>query len=381
MDTERPVPAPAAHRPGPPRRRQRPATLQEAFSPRRNSIPVLRVSLAGVVAVAHGLDIGYGTQPVLGRVPLADLAVDAFFVLSGFLVAGSYLRLASGARYTWHRFLRIMPGFWVCLLVTALLVAPLAAVLVDRPAASVFTGSESAWRYVVVNAALPMVQFEIADIAAPSGEAVFDGALWTLAYEAFCYGLLLLLGAAGLRRGRRTAVLGLLVAVWLAGLAVQLGALPFDVPVFDNQNLARFLLVFCLGVAGCLYADRLPVRWDLAAACALVVAVAAHVPDSRLVAAPAFAYLCLYAVVRLPLRWDLRWDLSYGLYIYHWPIQFLALLAGWAVLPPWLFVVVTVALGCLAASVSWLLVERPALRMKDVPFPVRRRRPEAATRA
>ena len=37
-------------------------------------------------------------------------------------------------RFGWHRFLRIMPGFWVCLLVLALVVAPLAAVLEGRPA-------------------------------------------------------------------------------------------------------------------------------------------------------------------------------------------------------------------------------------------------------
>ena len=349
-------------------------TIHTAFSPRRNGIPVLRLALAGIVAVAHALDTGYGARPVLARTDVADLAVDAFFVLSGFLVARSYVRLGSWRRYAWHRFLRIMPGFWACLVLTAVVAAPLAAVLLDRSPTSVFTTAEDpAWRYVVANAGLAMVQFEIGGIAAPSGEPVFDGALWTLAYEAFCYGVVVVLGVLALRRGRRGAVLALIVAVWAAAVLQHLGLIPVDVPVFDNRDLFRFLLVFLLGVAGFLYADRIVVRWELALASVLVLALTVQMSDYRLLGALCFAYLCLYLVVRSPLRQDPAWDLSYGVYIYHWPVQFVALLAGWTVLPAWAFVVVTIAITCLLAAASWLLVEQPALRLKNAPWPGRRR--------
>jgi peptidoglycan/LPS O-acetylase OafA/YrhL len=340
--------------------------LAQAFDPRRNALAVLRLGLAGVVAVAHGLAVGFGWQPQLGSTRLGDLAVDGFFVLSGFLVTRSYVRLGTFGRFAWHRALRILPGFWVCLVVTAVVAAPLAAVLLERSPATVFTTAEDpAWRYVLVNAALPVLQYEIAGLSAPNGETVFDGSLWTLQYEALCYGVVGLLGVAGVLRNRPAQVLVGIAVVWAAALLQHAGAIPFDVPLLANRELLRFLLVFLLGVAACLFADRLPVRRLWALLSAVVVLAAAHLPDHHLVGAACFAYLCVYAMVRLPLRWTPSWDLSYGLYVYHWPVQFLLLLAGATALGPVVFVVTGVALGAALAAVSWLAVEAPALRLKD----------------
>jgi peptidoglycan/LPS O-acetylase OafA/YrhL len=353
---------------------RRPAqVLAQAFDPQRNALAVLRLGLAGVVAVAHGLAVGFGWQPHLGSTRLGDLAVDGFFVLSGFLVTRSYLRLGTFGRFAWHRVLRIMPGFWVCLVVTAVVAAPLAALLLERSPATVFTAAEDpAWRYVLVNAALPMLQYEIAGLTASNGETVFDGSLWTLQYEALCYAVVGLLGVGGILRSRPAQVLVGIAVVWAAVLLQHAGAIPVDVPLLANDQLLRFLLVFLLGAAACLFADRLPVgrRWALLST--TVVLLAAHLPDYRTVGAACFAYLCVYAMVRLPLRWTPSWDLSYGLYVYHWPVQFLLLLAGGTALGPVAFVATSVALGAALAAVSWLAVEAPALRLKDARPPALR---------
>ena len=58
-------------------------------------------------------------------------------------------------------------------------------------------------------------------------------------------------------------------------------------------------------------------------------------------------------------------DLSYGLYIYHWPVQFVLVLAGAAALGPWAFVPLSIAVALVLAALSWVLVEAPALRCKD----------------
>jgi peptidoglycan/LPS O-acetylase OafA/YrhL len=103
---------------------RRVARLADAFDPRHNALAALRLGFAGLVALAHAWSVGFGHQPRIGQTDVSALAVDGFFVLSGFLVARSWLRLQSFRRYAWHRFLRIMPGFWVCLVVTAAVVAP-----------------------------------------------------------------------------------------------------------------------------------------------------------------------------------------------------------------------------------------------------------------
>ncbi|WP_369140737.1 acyltransferase family protein [Modestobacter versicolor] len=349
-------------------------SLAGAFDPRRNALGFLRLLFAGVVALIHAWQTGFGHQPSVGRTLLGDLAVDGFFVLSGFLVAASWLRLQSVRRYAWHRFLRIMPGFWVCLVVTAVLLAPIAAVLAGRDAGSVLTGEEPAWRYVLANAGLPVLQYGIGGVPHPTeaGSAVFDGALWTLQYEAFCYGVIALLGVAGVLH-RRSRLLAVVALVWVALAAETAGLVPVDVPVLANEQVFRFLLVFLLGAAAHVYADVVPVHRAWAVGAAVLTSAALVLFDQyRLLGGVGFAYLCVYAAVRSPLKGNPRWDLSYGLYVYHYPVQLLMALGGLAVLGEWGFAALSIALAAVLAAVSWVVVERPALRLKDAAWVERR---------
>jgi peptidoglycan/LPS O-acetylase OafA/YrhL len=336
-------------------------TLARCFDAHANALDILRLALAATVAVVHATEVGFGHQPELGASTLGDLAVDGFFVLSGFLVTESLLRLRSLRRYAWHRFLRIMPGFWVCLVITAAVVAPLGAHLGGQPVSTIMDEPDTAVGYVTSNAALQMRQFGISGVTDPlTGEqAVLDGALWTLFYEAGCYVAVALLGVAGALRGRTWLVAAACAGLWLATM-VSAGGVDL------GSHLAlRFLTVFMFGVAARVYADRVPVSGALALLSLLAVGAGlAFTGDYRAVAAPAFAYMLLWAAVRLPFRHRPRWDLSYGVYVYHWPIQLLLALAGATVMGEALFVLVSLALACAAAAASWLLVERRALRLK-----------------
>src|SRR4051812_9517714 len=106
-------------------------TLSEAFDPRVNSFTLVRLLLATAVAYAHALSFAGGTfEPFVMLHPrhaenMASIAVHAFFIISGFLITGSYLHAPSTLRYLWHRFLRIFPGFWVSLLMTVAVIGPL----------------------------------------------------------------------------------------------------------------------------------------------------------------------------------------------------------------------------------------------------------------
>ena len=357
---ERPTP-PQHHRPARP-------TLATAFDPRSNCLDVLRLLLAGTVAVVHTTYLGFGHQPQTGSTDLGSLAVDGFFVLSGFLVASSWLRLGSLRRYAWHRALRILPGFWVCLLGTAFVVAPLLAVLTGRSATSVFTGPESALSYLSANAALLVRQFGISGLPGTGGAPdVVNGALWTLFFEAACYGIVAVLGVLGVLRRRRWVVLALLAALWALTIAAAAGFNPLG-----SEIMLRFSFVFLLGAAAHLFAERIPVSGPLAlVSVALVVAGLHLLPDYRALAGPAFAYAFVYAVVRLPVRWRPRWDLSYGVYVWHWPIAQLMVAAGATVLTTVPFVLASVAVAVVVAALSWNLVERPALGLKGAAWVTR----------
>lgn len=349
-------------------------TLHRAFDPRANSVNALRLALAGLVLVSHTLKLHGGEDP-LGRltggfVDTGTMAVDGFFALSGFLIVGSALNSPSTGRYLWRRCLRILPGFWVCLLVTAFVLLPVAQLL-ERGTLAGFP-LDSASSYVYANAALFMRQFEVAGLL--GGEAV-NGSLYTLFYEFLCYLGVAALGAAGLLR-RPWALPAVAGAVWLfvfsqlltggalyeqsttLGIAVRFGAMFLAGAV--AHRLARHVPL--TGVGGALAALLLAV--------AVVLAVVAGVdPLGTLayltLAPPAVAYLVLLLGARPELRRvGARRDLSYGLYVYAWPVQVLLVVAGAQAWPVAVYGLVALALALLLAWASWTWVEEPALRLK-----------------
>lgn len=340
-----------------------PRTLAMAFEPRSNSLDMLRLILATTVAVMHASAIAYGHQPRLGRTEVGDLAVDAFFVLSGFLVTRSFLQLASPGRYAWHRFLRIMPGFWTCLAVIAFVVAPALAAL---SGVSISATLGSSWRFVADNALLYMRDFSAAGLPVTGHQPqVINGPLWTLYYEAVCYVIVGLVGAAGILR-RPVWLVPAVLAVWLL-IALQVAGV---VPVV-GRFYVRFFLVFMLGALGYLFADRIVMRrrWLIVALVVLTVALWG-VDDYRAVGAGAFAYICLYAVVGTAwLRHRPRADLSYGMYVYHWPIETLLVAAGATALTQVGYTVLALVLAAGVALVSWHVVEKPALSRKSMAAP------------
>jgi peptidoglycan/LPS O-acetylase OafA/YrhL len=88
------------------------------------------------------------------------------------------------------------------------------------------------------------------------------------------------------------------------------------------------------------------------------------------------AYLILWAAWRLPFRrFDLRWDVSYGVYIYAFPVQQGLALLGAATLPVALLFPLALAATLPFAFASYVLIERPALRLKSWTPSIRGRQP------
>jgi peptidoglycan/LPS O-acetylase OafA/YrhL len=339
-----------------------PRALSTLFDPRSNSLNQIRLVLALIVALSHALAIGYDWEPQVGLTELGDLAVDAFFVLSGFLVTRSYLGLRSARRFAWHRALRILPAFWFTLLLTAFVVAPALAALEGRGAWSVLGGGEPSYGYVADNALLLMRSFGVSGL--PSGTAVpgvVNGSLWTLYFEAVCYVGTGVLGVLGLLR-RRALVLPFAVLA-LAGLVVQAAG----VEAALGEYYLRFGFLFLLGTLGNLYGDRIVLRRRyLMLALTATGGSLAVLDDYRLTGAVPFAYLCLYAVVATPfLRRGLKDDLSYGVYVYHWPVAALLVTGGALSLGPAPYLLLTLGIVVLLALASWRWLERPALSAKN----------------
>ncbi|WP_131785502.1 acyltransferase family protein [Protofrankia symbiont of Coriaria ruscifolia] len=362
-----PRPSTRSHRP------RKPA-IRTAFGP-DNSLNFLRLVFAALVMIAHGWALGQFGLFRLGRYEVSALAVDSFFVISGFLVTRSNVRVGTTARFLWHRFLRIYPAFWVCLVVVAGFFAPLGWLHAHGSLDGFLDANHGPVQYIVRNSTLHMQFYDVSGTPAgnapgtapATGPASWNGALWSLWWEFLCYLGVAILGAIGVLRRRRVVVAVLTAVMWFAVVVHHLtpdvaGTLlgsPFA------EGALRLGPLFLCGSLLFLYGDRVPVSGRLAAAAAIAVTGSMFLSEPHLILAPPLAYLCLWLGIRLPFhRIGAKNDLSYGLYIYSSPVQHLLALHGLhrhGVLV--YFSAFTVGSAALAAG-SWFAVEKHVLKLK-----------------
>ncbi|PKQ59704.1 acyltransferase [Mycobacterium sp. MHSD3] len=331
--------------------------LGHVFDPRSNALNAWRLILATSVILWH-------TWPLTGyEIParpitqlLSQVGVDGFFAVSGFLITSSWMRHPQLGAYFKARALRIFPGLWVCLLVTAFVIAPVSVWIKH----SAMPGPMSALAYVLNGALLnpfyPGISGTPQDVPWPG---VWNGSLWTLTFEMGCYIFVAALGVAGLLKYR-----------WMIPAAfglTLLGTAVFGYPAFAMQTipqmLARFAVMFAAGALIYQYQDRIPAKWWLVSVCVGIVLVSGLLPNYRVVAAVPLAYLVIASGAMLK-RPNLRNDLSYGVYIYAFPIQQLLVIMGLGGIGVFPFFVLATLVTLPLAAASWFVVEKPALALK-----------------
>ncbi|MHB8219929.1 MAG: acyltransferase family protein [Acidimicrobiales bacterium] len=342
-----------------------PKTIGDSFDPRRNSLNALRLMLAAMVVVSHSITIGgFGSERIIGQASLGDIAVNGFFGISGFLIAESAAKHGV-FRYLWMRSLRILPAFWVCLVVVAFGFGPLGWIHVHTASGGFFSAPNGPFRYIVVNSLLHMSQWQVAGTPAHVPHPLaWNGSLWTLQWEFLCYLGMAILGVTRLLR-RRRAVASLTGVVWLVQLSVYL----HPTALVDHSSVEfalRFGSIFLVGTVLRLYQHRIPDSKLLAGAAVVLVAVGSSLRDPNLIAGPALAYLLLWLGVHLPLhRLGARNDISYGVYIYAFPVQ--QLLATWNLqrFGYLIFTASALVFTIPFAMGSWFGIERRVLHLKS----------------
>jgi peptidoglycan/LPS O-acetylase OafA/YrhL len=364
---------------GPKRRRTTNLTLGEEFDPRNNALNAWRLTLATGVILWHSWPLTgrqVSSEPI--HQLLRDGWVDGFFAISGFLITWSWFRRPRVRDYLVARGLRILPGLWACLIVTALIIAPIALAIQGGSAARLLL-SRAPFEYVLGNSAVLLREYDVG--GTPHGipwSGDWNGSLWTLFWEALCYIAIAGLGVVGLLR-RRWLIPALLALVlyWSAKLPPYTGfieAAPGARQHIDAATAklvmdgiaARFALMFLAGALLYRFRNVIPARWSLVVVSLVIVGAASLLPNYRVVGAIPLAYAIIVSGALIHnKRLRLRTDFSYGVYIYAFPMQQLLVICGLAFLNPIVFAIIAAIATLPLAALSWFVVEKPAISLKS----------------
>ncbi len=348
-----------------------PPPSQSAWDSRKNNFDFLRLFFAVLVIYSHAYPLGLGSEQsepfrllTHGQLTGGAFAVDAFFIMSGFLIAASAQRSSTIWSFLKKRVTRIYPAF---LLYTAIFLAifvPLAhAHLTPR------------WPLDIPLQTLRLTEPHYTSaFAANPYPGVINGSIWSIPYEFFCYLGVALLTLTTLLR-RRLAILVLFLGTIVISVLSQLhhwnyGGKLLGVIFGSPQFWARLLPLYLAGVVFYLYRRHIPLRTSFAVASALILGVACILTAGLTAALPiAGTYLLFWFSFTPTIRlhhFGRFGDFSYGTYLYAFPIEQLLVHLLTAAhphpVPPVILFALATPLSLAAAAISWYGIERRFLQ-------------------
>ena len=329
---------------------------------RKNNFNIIRFVAAMMVILGHMCHLmGVPVSMFLGQ-PVSTIGVKIFFLISGYLIAKSYMNDSNVLRYTVRRVFRILPGLIGVVCFAVFIVGPIFTTLPVKE--YFFHGMTRAYLkniFLYIQYFLPGV-FE--NNIYPNA---VNGSLWTLPIEVFMY--ILLPVVFFLFRKCNKAKLALVCAVLLEASSLLLGKLKPDayyvVYATDVVSALTIIPYFFLGAA--FVSDKLRKYLNIQVATGLICIMAMlnlNEMTTEIVLFFGLPYFIFsFTFVENPKfeKCFSKNDLSYGIYLYGFVIQ--------QMLTPKLTemglglnvqFVICAAVSLAFAAVSWFVIEKPA---------------------
>lgn len=339
--------------------------LSDKATGRDNNLNLIRAVAATAVLVSHAYPIALGPtaqQPLkaLTGYTLGTLSVYAFFVISGFLISMSFMRSSSWLSFLTARFLRLMPGLIVSLLLVGFVLAPIVTTL----STGAYFSSLETYTFIIRNTLLLPLQYYLPGVFDDQPYTAVVGSIWTLFYEVFCYMGVFVVGVAGILGKRLWMSLGF-VAYLGFWFFIEINGAPHP----RINSLQELSLPFVIGMAFYIWRDKLP----LSLIGVVILSVIAWALKDTVIYELALVLALSYGVFWVGyvpggiLRAYNRFgDYSYGIYIYAFPLQgFAVWLMGGGEQSPLLNMAIAFPLTLICSIASWHLIEDPALRTKS----------------
>lgn len=340
---------------------------------RDNNFNLIRFLAAVAVLYSHsyplfGMD--RGILEAFFAKTWGGLAVDIFFISSGFLIMNSFVRRKNSLSFIWARILRIYPGLFIAVLFSGFIVG---GCLTTVSFQEFFTDSEL-WKFVKNNTLLISggIRYELIGVFEnnPYPKAI-NGSLWTLPYEVKMY-FYLFVSASVIeiieRKIRNKQIFKKAYLFFtLLLLCLYVSRDYFD---FKDVHLVKLLLMFFIGVNAYNFRDK--IKLDLVGFLVSFIVIIFFVITNKDIWHLIYLFLLPYMLFFLAYipkgkirKFNLIGDYSYGIYIYSFPVQ-QSIIYLFPQLSFVMFFMISFFLTLILAILSWFLIEKRSLALKNV---------------
>lgn len=326
------------------------------------SLNAVRMVLSLSVVIAHlgqlsGFDVYW-----LGPLSRSDLAVQGFFVLSGYLIFRSYEGSSNVMQFFERRARRLFPAYAVVVLFGCA-----AGLLLTKNELKV-SQATAVFEYLIYNIIfLNFMRPDIPGLFQDNIHHAVNGSLWTLKIEVAFYFSVPLIAFLFSRLGTARIILSiwclsLLYILLVYALAGQFEFIEARAPELIRQYPGQ-IRYFMAGAAIFYFQDAL-LRHPIALAAIAVILIMIDPLVKSPLLSPILIGILLILIIKIDLSVDryLRFDASYGTYLFHFPLIQLANQFGLMKDHPYIGSICLVGLSVLAGIASWQFIERPFIK-------------------
>lgn len=345
------------------RERKTKLNIEKLLYLRKNNFDTIRFLAAALVIFSHAYPLTGNDEPwaKFYQSSYGGLGVGVFLVISGFLIAFSWDRNPDIYSFLKNRVLRIFPALIASVFLVAFVLGPLVTTLTTK---EYFTNN-LLYEYLKM-ISLYNVQFNLPGVFAenPYPNTV-NGSLWTIEYEFTFYLLIVLLGVLKFFDKRVILLLCSISIILYSGNAF----FEHSLYTLHMSSFWKFLTFFLVGILYYMYRDKITISKTYAGICLFVVLFSIPFGGLNHIS---FLIFGVYLIIYFGLTQEIKipnlskyGDVSYGLYVYAFPCQQL-LTFLYNDISPFENFVFALLFTLILSYISWHLIEKPALKLKNV---------------
>ena len=329
---------------------------------KKNNFDLIRLILSSTVFLVHASVLSQKEElSIITKILSSEVAVNAFFVISGFLVTFSFCNAASSKDYFQKRIRRIYPAYVFVIIISALV----GFFLTDLPFKNYV--SLDLIKYIVANLSfLNIIQPALPGVFGNNSMPAVNGALWTIRFEVLFYTIIPVFSYLLIRFNKKFMAFAVVPAIILT---VHVSALYAE--TIQGSPLSMLLKItpeiFLYFICGSLlfhFYNELEDRFTLLFIISVFFYIISEISGFSNGIPLCISIIVIYLACRFRYlgNWGKYGDFSYGIYIWHFPV--IQTLISFKVFDknPYYALLLASLLIFILAWISWHFIEKQFLK-------------------